>query len=73
MRQPEWLVLRNVGDFHTELTAVADRRFDFFAGRADNDADFADARSRHGFYSIKQDWFVGDRHELFGARMRNWP
>jgi len=73
VRQAKRLVLRNISDFDTELAAVTDRRFDFFARRTDNDANLANARSRHGFNPVKQDWFVSNRHQLFSARMSNWP
>ena len=72
VRQAEGFILRNVSNFDTELAAIADRRFDFFARRADNDANFANACSCHRFYSIKQDRLIRNWYKLFGARMSNW-
>ena len=72
MREPERLVLEDVGDLDAEPRAVAGGRLDLLAGfRGDDDADLLDAGGGHRLDAVEQHRLVGDRHELLRARVRD--
>ena len=73
MRKPQRRVLRDVGDLDPELRAVANCRTDLFARLANDDANFLDPRLGHGLDAVKQNRFVGNRHQLFGAGVGDGP
>ena len=73
VRQPQRLVLHDVGDLHAEPGTISGGFADLLAGlRGDDDPDLLDPRLRHRLDPVEQHRLVGDRHELLGARMRNW-
>ena len=72
VRQPQRLVLHDVGDPHAEARAVAGGRFDLRPGlRRDDDPDLLDPRGGHRLDAVEQHGLVRDRHELLGARVRD--
>ena len=73
--EPERLLLRDVGDLDAESAPVAQRLPDL-GGRtvyADDDPDLLDPSGGHLLDHVEEDRFVGDRHELLGARVGDRP
>ena len=62
-------VLLDVGDTSAEALTVANRCPDLVARVADDDADVGDACLDQVFDGPEEHRFVGDRHELLGARV----
>ncbi|CAB4962834.1 unannotated protein [freshwater metagenome] len=62
-------VLRDVSNPHPPSRAVTYRGLNLGGSIPDNDADLFDASSGHILNSIEEDWLIGDRHQLLGARM----
>ena len=72
MREPERLVLEDVGDAHAKARAVARDLFYLRARlRGDDDPDLLDARLGHRLDPVEQHRLVRDRHELLRARVRD--
>src|SRR5205823_712878 len=72
VREPQWLLLENVGDAQAKARAVAHRAFDLRTGlRRNDDADVLDPGFGHRLEPVEEDRLVGDRHELLCARMRD--
>ena len=73
MCKPQRRVLGDVGDLDPELRAITNCCTDLFARLANNDANFLDPRLGHGLDAVKQNRFVGNRHQLFGAGVGDGP
>ena len=67
VRKTKWFVLRNESDLGAPLTSVAKRTHNFDPSVANDDSDFGNPGRDHGLDSVKQNGFVGNRHQLFGT------
>ena len=73
VREAARRVLLDVGHARAPPGAVADRRANLGRRVADDDADVADAGPDQRFEPIEEHGLVGDRDELLGAGVRDWP
>src|SRR6266568_1025851 len=66
---------RRMMRFLSSITAtpISDRRLDLILCLADENADVADAGIHHALHGVKQHRLVANGHQLFGARVGNWP